>query len=576
MAASIASPQSSRRMFDGSELFPFLWRHFMSHAPLRQWLMLADSDPASTLNPTNISQGLAFCCNFTVPDTWSDFSHSFNLGEMFIPDHAVGQFMCGTVVASTNYHKHLICALGPAASRNPACMHSYRTTERRMVIDMGISRSINIMEFSWMQDGTLIVTCKILVPHNASVPFQSAGCTGTLALFTNVAPGGSLPNSPTSLISFVELPRCVFCMARGSPGCCCRQSMTTNSSLDIDLRSSSVWPPPIAQDITDDPVDAYHNIRSRLSLIRNISHVKITAHVVNTKRVEQSLEMTPCSYALGPSRFVVKPVLYRPSSSCEADTLRQVADKFRLLQASSLNFEQHQREQEPSAAEQNDKLQTTIPFDTNLKLDDGERFSVGITSRSLSIPGSGVTSDNANVVSVFSSETSRVSGRCGAGVTDVYKKVKSTKPVCVEKDKQLKQPKTLSTVACNDSVNDANEHGSNLTDTLSTNIVAAGRLQCPKCEKTFSQQGSLNRHLKNIHEDKKIPCEFCSMSFGQMFDLKVSAHIVLLALISVSRLCSNFCADVIIVYSVINGGNTRRNLRPIHVELGTMRSDCAW
>lgn len=46
------------------------------------------------------------------------------------------------------------------------------------------------------------------------------------------------------------------------------------------------------------------------------------------------------------------------------------------------------------------------------------------------------------------------------------------------------------------------------------------RLFCPKCPKTFSQQGSLNRHLRSIHEARKLHCRYCSLAFGQAFDLK--------------------------------------------------------
>lgn len=48
------------------------------------------------------------------------------------------------------------------------------------------------------------------------------------------------------------------------------------------------------------------------------------------------------------------------------------------------------------------------------------------------------------------------------------------------------------------------------------------RFHCPhpQCSTTFSQKGSLNRHVRSIHSYLKLRCKYCSQSFGQSFDLK--------------------------------------------------------
>lgn len=229
-------------MTDGSDIFPYLWRYFLTHQHLRDWLMRAPPQTTASLSPAQIAQGTAFCCNFSVPNLWADMAPCFDLGEMFVPDHSYSHFMCGSMIAATSFHKHLVCALGPAAARTPASVLAYSTTARRMVVDMGSSRSINIIEFSWMADAALMVIVKVLVPPDPLHPFDSAGCTGAFALFTDVSPAGPLRVAPRSLVSFVEAPRCPICTQTGSLGCYCRNSSTQPPRL------SAQYPPLLTND----------------------------------------------------------------------------------------------------------------------------------------------------------------------------------------------------------------------------------------------------------------------------------------------------------------------------------------
>lgn len=513
--AQLSSPgeqPAPSRMSDGSEIFPYLWRYFLHHEPLRDWLMRAEPFAAAAVSPRQAGQGIAFCCNFSVPPVWKDMAASFDLGEMFIPDHAYSQFMCGTVVAATSYHKHLVCALGPAASRDAPFLPSYQTCVRRMVVDMGSSRSINIIEFSWMQDGALIVTAKILVPPDPSFPYQSAGCTGAFAFFKDVMPAGPTPTILRSLVSFVEVPRCPFCTARGSLGCYCSGELAARASREGEDYSSAVWPPRLPHDVQGPTIDTYHNIRSRLDLIQHIAHVKITAHVVTSQDVVRESGPPAKTYKLGPSRFVVRAVLFRPANSFEADTLRQVADKLRLLRAGSLRVTAALQEQEHAANATSGQL-------TGYDIGDSEQWSSPgkLSGDAISCPSaSNIGSDRvyrSNFATVLSSQSSCVSGACRA---------------CANPWQNHGRQAHTCSAAASTGISEGTKsrtgsvHISNITDAPSDGTFPWKRLRCPRCDKTFSQQGSLNRHLKNIHEENKIPCQFCNMSFGQMFDLKVS------------------------------------------------------
>lgn len=502
-------PMPSNRMSDGSESFPYLWRYFLHHKPLRDWLMRSEPFSTASVSPRNVAQGIAFCCNFSVPSLWEDKAASFDLGEMFIPDHAYSHFMCGTMLAATSLHKHLVCALGPAASRNLQCMPSYQTCVRRMVVDMGSSRSINILEFSWMQDGALIVTAKILVPPDPTVPYQTAGCTGAFALFPNVTPGGPLPTIPRSLVSFVEVPRCPFCTARGSLGCYCSGSMRALPSPEDDTYSSAVWPPRIANDVHGPAVDTYHNIRSRLDLIQHIAHVKITAHVVTSEDINRPGCVPGKTYRLGPSRFVVKAVLFRPANSFEADTLRQVADKLRLLRAGSLRM---QADMQKLWGEATPKRKVVRLSEGNYEEQDIERVDIRPSADGTSCPSiSNLTKINyVQYPEMSSMRSSHVSSGCSA----CFGKIGVDHTCSLSPKIQVSEVTRSRTESV---------HASKVTETVSAAEMPTRRIPCPRCDKTFSQQGSLNRHLKNIHDARKIPCEFCNMAFGQMFDLKVSS-----------------------------------------------------
>lgn len=427
----------------------------------------------------------------------------FDLGEMFIPDHPYSHFMCGSVVAATPFHKHLVCALGQAASRTSEHLPSYRTRVRRMVVDMGSSRSINIIEFSWMDDGALIVTTKILVPPNPNKQFQSAGCSGAFALFNNVIPGGQPPLIPRSLVSFVEAPRCPVCTQTGALGCYCSSPPITHYSVIPDDYSSSVWPPRIANDIPLNQIDTYHNIRVRLDLIQHVAHVKITAHLVTTN----DMLNTGAAYKLGPSRFVVKAVLFRPSNMFEANTLRQVADKLRLLRSGILSLASHTNTSNSQSLlfKTHNLAHFPQPQVTAHSGDEETNNTAQIhSSATLTELPHSLLSTQITGAHVLPSESSQVSS--------AYKSAVSRAKI------------TTATVSATKSgISRSASKITEITETPSTTTAqAVKKLYCQLCDKTFSQQGSLNRHLKNIHEEQKIPCQYCSMVFGQMFDLKVS------------------------------------------------------
>lgn len=489
---------------DGAQLFPYLWRYFLRHPPISQWLMRSGPQSTSIVSPSHVAQGIGFCCNFTVPQHWSDMTPSFDLGEMFIPHHYYQNFMCGTVVAATSYHKHLVCALGKAAVRDPQSLPSYRTTVRRMVIDTSSSRSINIVEFSWMEDSTLIVTAKVLVPPDPNRSFQPAGCSGAFALFSNIQPGQLPPEIPQSLVSFVEAPRCRFCTQSGAVSCCCTNAMIKDYTQTEDPYTTAVWPPRIDYNLKKPSIDAYYNIRNVLNLITHISHVKVTAHVVlrhTEKRPDGRIINT---YKLGPSRFVIKAVSFRRSNPFESDTLRQVADKLRLLRSASIRVANAISAKKQQQAKQNNLIdsQDLINF-PQLDINNHSLYNTaGVSTPS---------SQRSTVHSPNSSESSFLSSPCvSCGrylVTDHSTKCSQCQVVRKRKT-QFFQP------------NNSYYQPTNVR-TGDTMLV---RIPCPRCDKTFSQQGSLNRHLKNIHEERKIPCQFCNMSFGQMFDLKVSTQ----------------------------------------------------
>ena len=46
------------------------------------------------------------------------------------------------------------------------------------------------------------------------------------------------------------------------------------------------------------------------------------------------------------------------------------------------------------------------------------------------------------------------------------------------------------------------------------------RYNCEKCGKSFSENGTLNKHIKSIHEDVQYNCEKCDKSFSDKSNLK--------------------------------------------------------
>lgn len=517
---SDSNDPSVKRMTDGSEVFSYLWTHFLRHQHLRDWLMRAPPFTAASFSSEQIERGTGFCCNFSVPELWSDMAECFDLGEMFVPDHSYSHFMCGSMVAASSFHKHLVCALGPAAARTPIAIQAYSTISRRMVVDMGSSRSIRIIEFSWMADGALMVIVKILVAPDRRRPFDQAGCTGAFAVFTDVTAAGELPTAPRSLVSFVEAPRCPVCIQTGSLGCYCLNRPCKDAfPLKLD-RSSAVYPPRLDHDLTTSgtsyAADTYDNVRVRLGLIRHVAHVKVTAHLVTTQRSVDANGQLVSKYVLGPSRFVIKAVHFRAANALETHTLRQAAAKFRLLRCGALRFAKSMSSKYITSISSRSRtlcindVGDFVTREEELSIEQASRVLQGTWTNELECDVVG-DRNRADALSLITSSDRSVS-RSGSASVNGSRGSSSQEDKVI--DVALSRP-------------NADDWGQNVTAVGcpgQMNVFSAPsiRLSCPKCDKTFSQQGSLNRHLKNIHERRKIPCEHCPMTFGQMFDLKVS------------------------------------------------------
>lgn len=429
--------------------------------------------------------------------------------------------MCGSVVAASSLNKHLVCALGPAAARTSAAYKAYSTVTRRMVLDMGSSRSIRIIEFSWMADGALIVIVKVLIAPDPLRPFDQAGCSGTFAVFDDAIPGGPLPVIPRSLVSFLEAPRCPVCIQTGSLGCYCLKKPSTvdpPSSSHPHL-SSAAWPPQIENDLSNAPVscaDTYDNVRLRLRTIHHIAHVKVTAHIVSTSNSVDAFGQPCTTYRLGPSHFVIRDVHFRTANVMETHTLRQAAAKLRLLRggvlriASALGaraFTDHVNAQLPS---QSSSICVNDVGDFDTQGDDTLQHEAPPVSEDeeVAISGAIPSEEQCNVM--------------GPKTMDALSMITNSYATGVATDGPLgDSPIDEWDLNVGNVISDC-DRDSEIVVRRPYAQESGVRLSCPKCDKTFSQQGSLNRHLKNIHEQSKIPCEYCTMTFGQMFDLKVS------------------------------------------------------
>lgn len=390
-----------------------------------------------------------------------------------------------------------------------------------MVVDMVSSRSINMFEFSWMEDGMLIVTAKILVPPPPGTLKATAGCTGAFALFDNVAPGGDLPAAPRSFVSFVEAPRCPTCYQQGALGCCC-----PNSPSLLEAESSAIWPPTFETDKHEPTVHTMTNVRAKLACIQRVAHVKVTAHVVTPQTLLRGNGLPWRTYKLGPSRFTVKAVMFRPSTPLEADTLRQVADRWRLLRSASLRYLSMRTDEDGVEMEQ-DPLEERPMIDLTAvptKQFSHEPNDPDLCTSMLSVPactfvtemlkGARAASPMDLVPTYPPEQISEVNACSSCG--------RSREPLLDENDLSVCSCDLLSVLsertASLESLSPSLDDSKNCE---SVNSKCLKRPTCSLCGKTFSQQGSLNRHLKNIHEEKKIPCQYCNMSFGQMFDLRV-------------------------------------------------------
>lgn len=99
---------------------------------------------------------------------------------------------------------------------------------RKFAVDLSVS-NLEIIEFAWMADHSLIIACRRLDPIIPTAPNQHLVLSGDL-LFYDVIPYGMAPGIPLLRMTLSEKPAiCQFCGTRGIKTCACPSAFKTRA-----------------------------------------------------------------------------------------------------------------------------------------------------------------------------------------------------------------------------------------------------------------------------------------------------------------------------------------------------------
>lgn len=212
-----------------------LFHHFLPrylHIPaVRAWLMDRSVTPTRYLS--KLSSGMSYACMYYPPSALPRGSRPYPIpkpfldwGDFMLCEHVFDSVAVGTLFNNREHH-----ALAQLRDKMlPSSTLSTRPRTRRFAVDLSVS-NLEIIEFAWMEDDSLIIACRRLdqpVP-NGELQTRDLVLSGDF-LFYDIIPPHAAPGVPLLRMTLSEKPAiCQFCGTRGIKTCACPPSFKTRA-----------------------------------------------------------------------------------------------------------------------------------------------------------------------------------------------------------------------------------------------------------------------------------------------------------------------------------------------------------
>lgn len=545
MACVSITPRSSSSEF-GLELYQPMMQRYFADPNVSQWLL--SRDPHPLLHSSTLNTAFSYACMYYASSRPPSGPGPYPLPKPFldIGDFVVFHRRCGYFALGSLYNpneKHSMANIRDMVLTSQKL--SSRPRARNFAVDLRI-KNLELMEFIWMDDDSLIVACRRLHPSSL-VPEKPVVLSADFLFYSVLQPGDTLTDPPLLTMSLTERQAlCQFCGEIGVDTCRCPPNYKIRVPSVVPSRVLNSLP--ISYDsLTQSSVTPLY--RHEPNTVNNI----LQCWPINTDRLFKIDQIgmffcdwhkySPNQKCLVPTHSFPHPIPYQFVTGSRPETVQlasmfiknlQVHDRIVSLELRLQHTLHHRQKRIQHEAQQNhlpeeDATATTFDFDiphiepeasisfesnpeTALDNELDIRLSSGTLSfknhHSLNIDHLAVASSDANG-SPCSDSNVTAAARNECNIQDLL-------PSLLEESSQEQSPNqsvaTVQSSAPRGSAMSADDKD-RLEHFLEKNVI--NKLTCVPCHKSFSKRSNLVRHIQTKHLGlKPFQCESCNRRFG--------------------------------------------------------------
>lgn len=212
-------------------LFQYFIPRYLRIPAVRQWLM--DRTQTATRYASKLDASLSYACMYYPPTATPRNGGApypiptpfLDYGDFMLCEHVYDGIAVGTLFNQRD--EHALAVLRDKMLPNSTLSRRVRT--RRFAVDLSVS-NLEIIEFAWMDDDSLVIACRRLdQPISRGVNIDDLVLSGDF-LFYHVIPPDGAPDVPLLRMTLCEKPAiCQFCGARGIKTCACPPAFKTRA-----------------------------------------------------------------------------------------------------------------------------------------------------------------------------------------------------------------------------------------------------------------------------------------------------------------------------------------------------------
>lgn len=233
----------------GPQLYSSMMHRYLSHPIVRQWLL--SRTPHLIPHASTLQSAFSYACMYYPMSYTPKGPPPYPLPKPFldIGDFVVFHRRCDHYALGSLYNPnehHSMANIRDLIMKGPKL--SSRPRARNFAVDLRIKK-LEVIEFIWMDDGSLIVACRRLHASQL-VPEKPTVLSADFLFYPILHPDDALVNPPMLCVSVTERPAfCQFCGQVGTDTCRCPPNFKVRAPALLpnrSLSSFSVSPTPLS------------------------------------------------------------------------------------------------------------------------------------------------------------------------------------------------------------------------------------------------------------------------------------------------------------------------------------------